>query len=108
MINDSYGPLINSLPLSLADKTYSDRSGDESGQEAPRKGPGEAEEIEYGFAHPAVSRPQRIVWIPKDTAGLASAEEQACRTVGVVASSAGAVVDEKGNVDVQGPPPGEL
>jgi hypothetical protein len=40
--------------------------------------------------------------------GLARGEEEACRTAGVLASTEGAVVDEKGNVDVTSPPPDEL
>ena len=60
---------------------------------------------EYGFAHPALTRPQRVVWMPQDTLGLAHAEEEACRTAGVEASSHYAVMNEKGDVDIEGPPP---
>ena len=67
--------------------------------------PQNPEEI-YGFAQPAVSRPQRAVWLPRDSLGLAEEEEKACQEAGVDASvGPDAVMDEKGKVDVTGPPP---
>lgn len=65
----------------------------------------EEEEENYGFAHPAASRPQRTVWIPKDEFGLAEEEERACREMGVAVSDAHTTIDAKGNVDVTGGPP---
>ncbi|KAJ7512679.1 hypothetical protein B0H11DRAFT_1897989 [Mycena galericulata] len=62
-------------------------------------------EEEYGFAHPAASRPQRIVWFPRDRLGLGEEEERACREVGVNASLKDAEMNEKGKVDISGPPP---
>jgi hypothetical protein len=62
-------------------------------------------EEEYGFAHPAVSRPQRTVWIPQDTLGLADEEQRACAEAGVDASTKDAEMNEKGKVDISGPPP---
>ncbi|KAJ7795794.1 hypothetical protein B0H14DRAFT_3888011 [Mycena olivaceomarginata] len=43
-------------------------------------------EEEYGFAHPAASRPQRIVCFPHDRLGLAAEEERGCREAGVECS----------------------
>ena len=42
----------------------------------------EKQEENYGFAHPAASRPQWTVWIPKDEFGLAEAEEATCKEAG--------------------------
>jgi len=65
----------------------------------------EKEEENYGFAHPAASRPQRTVWIPRDEFGLAEEEEAACREAGVRVSDVHATIDAKGGVDVVGGPP---
>jgi hypothetical protein len=59
---------------------------------------------DYGFAHPAVSRPQRVVWIPDDSLGLGREEVQANQEVGVKATTRNAVMDENGKVNVTGPP----
>jgi hypothetical protein len=105
LVNNSYGPLINALPLSLADKTFKSpaREGDDGGIKVEKR-----LEDEYGFAHPAISRPQRTVWIPRDADGVAKSEEEASRAAGVHVSSEGATVDERGNVDITAPPPDEL
>jgi len=177
LINDSYGPLLDVLPLSLADKTYSDDDGapvrdssdsaseedaartsgisaeiqdadpgptvddapilessksaaplssrealpvwasgisvEEGRQAEDVAGPGihgagtnvYVEEWMYGFAHPAVSRPQRTVWIPQDALGLAGGEENECREAGVTVSTRNAAMDEKGKVSISGAPP---
>lgn len=63
------------------------------------------EEESYGFAHPAASRPQRIVWIPKDTLGLIGQEVRACKEAGVRVSHVRAVMDETGKVGIDGGPP---
>lgn len=60
---------------------------------------------EYGFAHPAASRPQRTVWIPKDTLGLGEEEERACQEAGVDVSVSNATMNEKGKVAISGAPP---
>lgn len=62
-------------------------------------------EEEYGFAHPAASRPQRIVWFPRDRLGLAEEEERGCREAGVDCSVKDAEMNEKGKVDISGAPP---
>lgn len=58
------------------------------------------------FYHPASVEPQRVVWLPKDTLGLAEEEEKAIRDAGVLVSLEDAQMDEKGHVDISGPPPG--
>jgi calcium permeable stress-gated cation channel len=134
IINHSYGPLLHALPLSLADKTYKSPSiaQQDVGEEAapltgkssmsieepdrelkPKdKAPASPDalakaktEDDYGFAHPATSRPQRTVWLPKDTLGLGAEEVRACRDAGVEASMKDAVMNEKGKVDISGVPP---
>ncbi|KAJ6588857.1 hypothetical protein B0H19DRAFT_1101507 [Mycena capillaripes] len=62
-------------------------------------------EEEYGFAHPAASRPQRIVWFPHDRLGLAEEELRGCREAGVECSVKDAEMNEKGKVDIVGAPP---
>ncbi|GLB42058.1 putative extracellular tail, of 10TM putative phosphate transporter [Lyophyllum shimeji] len=135
IISNSYGPLLHALPLSLKDKTFGgtptipdQRMSDEiplsanksieqhhlaaigvtrregSGSDAKDMQARKTEE-EYGFAHPAVSRPQRTVWLPRDAMGMAEEEERACRDAGVDVSYRNAVMDERGKVDVSGSPP---
>ncbi|KAJ8482889.1 hypothetical protein ONZ45_g14798 [Pleurotus djamor] len=65
-------------------------------------------EADYGFSHPAASRPQRTVWIPRDTLGLSKDEVEGCRAAGVDAESRDAEMNEKGKVDVSGSPPDEV
>ncbi|KAG5732300.1 hypothetical protein E4T56_gene11425 [Termitomyces sp. T112] len=130
IINNSYGPLLKSLPLSIKDRTWANQppatepapSTDNKNrvsvleEPAPEKNQGGAcsqplqpKSIdEYGFAHPAVSRPQRTVWLPKDMLGLAEEEERACKDAGVDASYENAHMNEKGNVDISGGPPDEF
>lgn len=116
ILNNSYGPLISAIPLSLAKQTSSlaiPGSSDARKTEqtyventaagGPNDGPPPTYEE---FAHPASVEPQRIVWIPRDPLGLYETEEQANRAHGVEASAAGARMDAKGHVDVEGGPPG--
>jgi calcium permeable stress-gated cation channel len=65
-------------------------------------------EDEYGFAHPAASRPQRIVWLPLasgTTASLSKSEARECVESGVNVSLVDAEMNEKGKVDIHGSPP---
>ena len=64
------------------------------------------EEFEsYGFAHPAASRPQRTVWIPKDTLGLTEEEVRGCEEAGVRVGFGNAELNGTGKVDIDGGPP---
>ncbi|KII87613.1 hypothetical protein PLICRDRAFT_176408 [Plicaturopsis crispa FD-325 SS-3] len=130
MIHNSYGPLIHFLPLSLADRTYGGGEGDEQPQpqmdgpsekgkaaspiadddtesqsRAPLVSKGQISN-DYGFAQPAASRPQPIVWFPRDTLGLAEEEVAANRAAGIDVSLEGAEMSEKGKVQIAGAPPG--
>ncbi|TFK34488.1 hypothetical protein BDQ12DRAFT_689686 [Crucibulum laeve] len=129
IISNSYGPLLHALPLSLADKTYALNAAEEGITTAPSQSssasaeeraklteqgvaPPDAHdeqkkktEEDYGFAHPAASRPQRTVWIPTDELGLSADEKAACRAAGVDTSARNAVMDAKGKVDITGGPP---
>ena len=68
-------------------------------------------ESRYGFAHPAISRPQRTVWIPEDELGMWKVEVEGCEEEGVGAArgpdgeEVTAWMDRKGKVDVRGGPP---
>ncbi|KAH9941598.1 uncharacterized protein BXZ73DRAFT_97988 [Epithele typhae] len=57
------------------------------------------------FYHPASVEPAPVVWLPRDPLGLGEAEARACREAGVEVSTVDAVMDDKGHVDIQGPPP---
>ncbi|KAG6826743.1 hypothetical protein H0H92_014616 [Tricholoma furcatifolium] len=118
IINNSYGPLLNSLPLSIKDRNLGDvepetaplveESEKEKEGTSANPPPAESKEFEdYGFAHPAVSRPQRTVWIPKDALGLVEEELVACGEAGIDASSQDAAMNENGKVDISGAPPDE-
>src|ERR1700683_4165867 len=117
MIDDSFGPLIQSLPLTLshrigdeitreseAAREYEESrdvaedeknpiitsdleaqnsagvGGSINGREetAPHSSWDDEPDMDYreqadfGFAHPAVSRPQRTIWMAKDALGLSS------------------------------------
>jgi hypothetical protein len=65
------------------------------------------EQIDYGFAHPAASRPQRTIWMANDTLGLAAEEVAAMKRRGIDVSTEDALMDAKGAVTIQGPPPDE-
>ncbi|KAF7316312.1 Protein kinase domain-containing protein [Mycena indigotica] len=133
LISSSYGPLQAALPLSLADKTFTaqptSRNSTNSHEmtepkqsaeaASPVHGDEEQEALtarqkaaaklksddEYGFAHPAASRPQRVIWLPRDQLGLAEEEERVNEAAGVKASLKDAEMNEKGKVDISGPPP---
>ncbi|KIY65025.1 DUF221-domain-containing protein [Cylindrobasidium torrendii FP15055 ss-10] len=157
MINNSYGPLLHSLPLSLVDKMkeavgedddepyraetirsetklrqspdgseemeLSERSEKRSSTELLEGGSKKKDKdfffvepmaeryqkkMEWGFQHPAASRPQRPVWMPLGTgpiAALSKSEASDCYQSGVDVSLAEAEMNEKGKVDVSGPPP---
>jgi len=151
ILDNSYGPLLKALPLSLQDRTYTPPVINPSGEsradssaavvdagdvveedssspnekkrlsvssnndeklaeqnltkDAPDKTAQEEEFESYGFAHPAASRPQRTVWIPKDTLGLTEEEVRGCEEASVRVGFGNAKLDETGKVDVDGGPP---
>ncbi|KAI0642619.1 DUF221-domain-containing protein [Trametes meyenii] len=59
------------------------------------------------FYHPASVERQPVVWLPRDPLGLGVAEERALREAGIRVSTRDAVMDAKGHVDIEGPPPEE-
>ena len=65
------------------------------------------EEGPKDFYHPASVEPQQTIWIPRDPLGLCEAEEAVIRERGIRVSSVDARMDEKGHVDISGPPPDE-
>jgi len=80
----------DSSPMSPIDDSYFSRHPDGT--------------LDYGFAHPALTRPQRVVWIPEDTLGLGEEEVKANGEMGVLATTQGAKLDEKGRVEITRPP----
>ncbi|WVQ78133.1 hypothetical protein IAT38_000214 [Cryptococcus sp. DSM 104549] len=62
----------------------------------------------YAFFHPATKDPQRIIWLPQDELGLCNAEMEVNEREGVKTSSKGAWLNEKGKVQISGPPPDDL
>ncbi|KAF8627878.1 hypothetical protein AX15_004194 [Amanita polypyramis BW_CC] len=128
IINHSYGPLERALPMTLADKTYNPHTAAQEANQGTsldnnssdyhfisntaalgsreQLATADSKEEPYGFAHPAVSRSQRTIWLPRDVLGLAEEEERECAEVGVdVSVGPDATMDEEGKVDVTGFPP---
>ncbi|EKM57367.1 uncharacterized protein PHACADRAFT_194921 [Phanerochaete carnosa HHB-10118-sp] len=101
------------------------RSGDSSLTKAPRRLPqfapaapkrpvaaedeGDVDEDfdAHGFDHPSTYEEQPWIWVPKDALGLSEVFVREYRTLGVEASDEGAVMDERGNVEVNRSPPDE-
>jgi len=167
IINNSFNPLLHSLPLTLASKGYGiDDDGDDrlsmveaegfggddvnaekrmaaaterhrrdssSGEEGNVVDPRKTADIQTGttgeaanaygnavategkrnegptdFNHPASVEPQRVIWLPHDSLGLAQSQVEALREAGVEASTENATIDDKGNTDIQGHPPGMM
>ena len=126
-----------SLPLSLADKTYSaaeeliqeaaaaERPNDvapasddtvQKGKDVEESHDGiqESEDEEdytlegpKDFNHPASVEAQRTIWIPGDMLGLAKEEVEDLQKKNILASTDNATMNAKGQVDIQGRPPGE-
>ena len=114
ILNNSYGPLITAIPLSLADQMSAPATARPNDTRKPEEayiednagsGPDANPPVYEEFAHPASVEPQRVVWIPRDALGLGEMEEQANRAHDVEASMLGARMDGKGHVDVEGAPP---
>lgn len=57
------------------------------------------------FTHPAAAQPQQCIWLPCDPLGLATSEE--LKSQGIEVSTDNAEMNEKGHVELKGPPPGD-
>jgi hypothetical protein len=62
---------------------------------------------EHAFDHPSTYKAQPCVWIPRDTLGLSGVLVKELMLVGITASDEGAVMDDKGIVEVLRSPPDE-
>ncbi|WWD10359.1 hypothetical protein V865_008494 [Kwoniella europaea PYCC6329] len=60
------------------------------------------------FFHPATKEPQRIIWLPEDQLGLCVAEIERNEKEGIKSSSKNAWLNEKGKVQISGPPPDDV
>ncbi|OCH87240.1 DUF221-domain-containing protein [Obba rivulosa] len=87
---------------------------EEAGLKDPRDHSADAAEELHGideeagpkdFYHPASVEPQPVIWFPRDPLGLALEEEAAIREREIIVSTERAVMDNKGHVKIQGPPP---
>ncbi|RXW15422.1 hypothetical protein EST38_g10427 [Candolleomyces aberdarensis] len=67
----------------------------------------EDQEDEHAFDHPSTYQEQPWIWIPKDVLGLSNILAEELRGAGVEASDVGALMDEKGVVEVRRNPPDE-
>lgn len=67
----------------------------------------ELEDDEHAFDHPSTYVDQPWIWMPKDRLGLSQLLVDDLHAVGVDASDVGAVMDEKGVVEVTRNPPDE-
>jgi hypothetical protein len=94
IINNSFGPLVESLPLTKYDTQPRDAEEENSGASA----------VELAFVHPTLLRTP-TVWLPQDWFGIAEEEKKASNSAGVRAAVGNAVINENGQVDVHGPPP---
>ncbi|GJE96634.1 hypothetical protein PsYK624_128340 [Phanerochaete sordida] len=61
----------------------------------------------HGFDHPSTYAEQPWIWLPRDPLGLSARFVHEFRALGVDASDEGAVMDERGNVEVNRSPPDE-
>jgi hypothetical protein len=59
------------------------------------------------FTHPAAIEPQQVIWLPRDPLGLGVHEEKQLKSQGIEVSTENADLDEKGHVQLKGPPPGD-
>ncbi|KAG8983611.1 hypothetical protein FRB93_007124 [Tulasnella sp. JGI-2019a] len=78
-------------------------SEDEDGNEQPIDTP--VKEMPTDFNHPATVEPQRTIWLPRDTLGLADAEVRVFEANGIDASTEHADINQKGKVTIDGRPP---
>lgn len=84
-------------------RTASTREGGSGGG-----GTGEDEDFDaHGFDHPSTYAEQPWIWVPRDALGLSARFVREFRELGVEASDEGAVMDERGNVEVNRSPPDE-
>ena len=115
-LNNSYGPLQSAIPLSLARQSAASAPAPPVAEKPAEArvdavtvgGPDATDADGYDeFAHPAAVEPQRVVWVPRDGLGLGEAEARAIGEMGIRVSLDDARMDEKGHVDISGPPPDE-
>ncbi|KAJ9111097.1 hypothetical protein QFC19_001296 [Naganishia cerealis] len=81
---------------------------DDPQQSASKNGADERNRENYdvsAFAHPATKEPQRTIWLPEDELGLAAAEIKDNLSIGILSTSKDAVLNNKGKVEIFGPPP---
>ncbi|KAJ9120951.1 hypothetical protein QFC22_002887 [Naganishia vaughanmartiniae] len=81
---------------------------DQAQQAANKESAGERNRENYdvfAFAHPASKEPQRVIWLPEDELGLAAAEIKDNMSIGILSTSKDAVLNNKGKVEIFGPPP---
>ena len=60
------------------------------------------------FSHPAAVEGQRMIWLPKDSLGLVREIERDLESRGVLHSTEGAEMDNKGHVNVTTAPPEDV
>ena len=80
-------------------------------QHAVAHKPAPMPEDQYGFANPAVAFPQRTIWIPQDEHGFATDAERSASEDGIdIIAGEGAIINEKGKVEVTEDPglPGQV
>jgi len=74
---------------------------------APALDSNEEDEDDHAFDHPATYVDQPWIWLPKDLLGLSEVLVSELKAAGVDASDVGAMMDEKGVVEVTRNPPDE-
>jgi len=90
----------------MADRVNGNANGNGKENDSPRHN-GEQKLDSHAFTNPAAYKPQPVVWLPKDTLGIAKIELESNRLSGIESSDQGAIMNEKGKVEISRPPPDE-
>ncbi|KAJ9102196.1 hypothetical protein QFC20_005025 [Naganishia adeliensis] len=106
--DDTAGPPSTQRPVQAIDHAEANETNDDAQDSATKENAAERNREDYdadAFAHPASKEPQRIIWLPEDELGLAVAEVQDNQSIGILSTTKDAVLDNKGKVEIYGPPP---
>ncbi|KAG8853288.1 hypothetical protein FRB96_008373 [Tulasnella sp. 330] len=101
-VNNSRFDQAGKIETHAGRPTNMDGSEDEDGNEVPLE---KVKEMPTDFNHPASVEPQRTIWLPRDTLGLADSEVRNLEANGIDASTQHADINEKGKITIDGRPP---
>lgn len=101
--NDADSSPPERAPSPSASFTHESRSSSPSPSAKPVEDEGPTD-----FSHPAAVEEQRMIWLPKDNLGLVREIERDLESRGVLYSTEGAEMDNKGHVNVTMAPPEDV